>query len=209
MKIIGNIILFIIIVLVFGYIAFLTLLPIMIDKKLDSSTIIKNVFEITKLNAEFGAPKAYTTNNLGIGLKFKEVNITYPDNKDFLKAGKIEIEVAALPLLFKTIKFNKIEATAPTIDLIILPTKEYKINDFLKQNFNAGVFTNNCPKLSKYTFDLSPITLTSYTILESNLATNKNEKLTGAEQVTPRLTAINYLKPYFQDKENKPVINIQ
>lgn len=209
MKILGNIILFIIIVLIFGYIAFLTILPMMLDKKLDRVAIKKNIFAITSLNADMSSIKSYTTSSLGIGVKFKTVELTYSDNKPFLKTPKIEIEINALPLLFKTIKFNKISATTPSTELFILQNKEYKITDYLNTNYRINNFLAIYPKLSKYTFELSPITLKNYRTEIINSATNQNETLEGAEQIIPKYEVIDYIKPYLNNKDNKTLIKIK
>lgn len=204
-----NVLLSIFVVLIFGYIAFLTILPMALEKKFDRPTFKKHVYDITALNLNFSTVDVYTTNKLGIGLKFKEFSLMFSDEKPFLKAPMVDIEFSALPLLVKTAKFKKVVVTSPEIDLMTLDTNEYKMTDYLNTNYKISNFLAELPKLSKYRFIMSPITLKNYKTTVSNLATNQNEVLTGAEQIIPKFTVVEYLKKYTTNKDGKTVLNIK
>lgn len=204
-----NVILAIVVVLIFSYIAFLTVLPTMLEKKLNAENIKKVAFSVTCLKTDFKSLKVYTTSNLGIGLKIIEPSLMYFDDKDFFKAGKVELEVAAIPLIFNTVKFNKISATAATVDIFILANKNYKITEYLKDNYSASTFKEKCSKLSKYTYELAPLTLKNYTIIESDVAKSKSNILTGKEHITSKTAVTKYVKDNLINKDGKALIKVK
>lgn len=204
-----NVFLFIFVVLIFGYIAFLTIFPMILENKFDRPTFKKHITDITALNLDFSTVDAYTTNNLGIGFKLKDVNLTFSDEKPFLKSPMVDIEISALPLLIRTVKFNKVVVTSPEIDLLTLPTKEYKMTDYLNTNYKISNFLIEYPTLSKFKFDMSSIVLKNYKTTVSNLATNQNEVQTGAEQVIPKSIVVDYLKNYTTNADKKTVLNVK
>ncbi len=202
-NVIINTLLLIFIILVFAYIAFLTVVPGILDSNFDLLKFKREVFNVTKLDFQSKKPAFYTTRELGVGVKFNEVVINYPDEKKFADAAKIEIEVALLPLITRTIKFNKFDVLSPNIDLIILPNNKYKIVDFLSSYFSLDALNGNHPKLKKFTIEVTPIVLNNYSFDEPNTVTGKNEKKSGTTLTIEKFQVKKALQEYLTSKDPK------
>lgn len=204
-----NLILLCFIIVVFSYIAFLTVLPGMLDSKIDSSKLKKDIFLITKMDVEFKNPEFYTTKDLNVGIKFKEVDIEYPDDKDYLEAAKIEIEFAVLPLLTKTVKITKVELFSPKLDLITLENRKLKIVDYLEGQFGLEVLTSAFPKLRTGTLILPKVTLLNYTFIKTDVNTGKIQTLKGATEVYDKNTVIAIVKPFLTAKDDSKSVRLK
>ena len=201
MKMALNVFLLVFIVIVFGYIAFLTVFPGMLEGKVNTQNLITNIFSITKMKAEFKAPTFYTTKDLNLGIKLRDVKINYADDKKYLEAAKIEIELAALPLVFKNIKVNKFEVFSPSIDLLTLSNGKLKITDYLNSNFSLELLNTLYPKAKGYKIEFNTLDLVNFNKQYADVKTGKFSNTTGKIEQYDKNAIKAFLSPYLTSKK--------
>ena len=108
----------------------------------------------------------YTTPTFDFGAKFKDVRLVFPeysvtDNKGlFLKARVVTMEIPALPLLLRTIKFKEFALRTASMNLYQDENGQYVYLKTLQSNFD--------PQTKKYMLEVPNINIYSYVITNYN-----------------------------------------
>lgn len=113
------------------YAAFLFVLPNVIDINKYMPDVYKTVKDTTSLNLKLENPKIITGWNFSVGLKADEILVQYKNNADFVKIQKPVVSVQIFPLIFKTVKFNKISAQELSVSLIYTKDEKYTFEEII------------------------------------------------------------------------------
>lgn len=116
------------------YAAFLFILPNAVNLNNYKSDIYKLVKDSSGLDLNVKDLKLLSTPSVKIKLVAKDVSLKYPDGKDFLHLADASVEIPLYPLLYKTLRFDKISITSPAVSLEILNDGRFDIEKFLAQN---------------------------------------------------------------------------
>ena len=96
--------------IVFFYLAFLFVVPNVINLNNYKKDIQKLVSDTTKLNLDFDNLKIVTTADLKAGVNVENAALSYADGKKIASVKDAEVKIAVLPLIFKTLRVTDISA---------------------------------------------------------------------------------------------------
>lgn len=111
------------------YTLFLFVIPTVINLNIFKKDIQKIVFDMTKLDIDFGNAKIVTTPTLKAGLKVSDFNLRYPNKINIASVCNAEFKISLLPLLLKTLQVSDVSVDTPALDLVY--TNDGQI-DFVK-----------------------------------------------------------------------------
>lgn len=191
MKYVKNILILIVTLLVLAYIAFLAIVPFVIESKFDKKAFASAVFELTKLKPEYPKVKIYTTPSLNVGFKFTDLKLMYPDDKQFMSSSYATLEFSAIDFLSNKLNFSKISLDKPVIDLIVLNNGKTKINDFFETNLHGPT--------CGYKIAPTSIQLNNYKIERYNMQKSNDSSLKGELKVIDKDTIIKYVNKMTKD----------
>lgn len=129
-------------ILVILYLAFLFVVPNVINLNNYKKDIQKLVTENTKLNLDFENLKIVTTPLLKAGVNIKNVSLSYPDGKNIALLKEGEVKISLLPLIFKTVQVADISVDSPVINIAILQDGQIDIVDYINKNLPASTTDN-------------------------------------------------------------------
>lgn len=133
-KIIGFILLAVIALL---YLAFLFVLPRVVDLSIYKPEIQKIVQEQTGLKLDYGDVKIVTTPMLAAGIETDNISVKLPDDSVLFSADAFRGRIALPSLFLLTVKVSCAEIDAPTINLDIAEGKQFKIVTLIENLLNA------------------------------------------------------------------------
>jgi len=113
------------------YFAFLFIVPNVINVNKFLPDVCKTVKDTTTLNLEIKNPKIITGWNFSAGVKADEIIVKYKDEKEALKLQKPIVSVQIFPLIFKTVKFNKINAENFVANLYYTKDGKYTFEEII------------------------------------------------------------------------------
>lgn len=209
MKKLVNIGLILLLIIALSYIAFLTILPTYLQSKINNPAIKQTINEATQLKVDYRGLKIYTTNTLNIGFKANELSATYSDDQPFAKIAKVDIQIASIPLLFKTIDIKAMKGHLAAIDLITLETRRSKITDYMNSFLKPEYVSNKFPQVKGYTVKLSSIKFEKFKLVTTQVVTGQYQILEEEKYVIPKATVLEYLKPYFEPKDGNVSFNLK
>ena len=96
--------------IVIFYLAFLFVVPNVINLNNYKKDIQKLVSDTTKLNLDFDNLKIVTTADLKAGVNIENAALSYADGKKIASVKDAEVKIAVLPLIFKTLRVTDISA---------------------------------------------------------------------------------------------------
>lgn len=108
------------------YAVFLLVIPNAINLNIFKKDIQKIVFDMAKLDIDFGKAKIVTTPTLKVGLKVADFNLCYPSKISIASVGNAEFKISLLPLLLKTLHVSDISVDTPVLNLVY--TKDGQID---------------------------------------------------------------------------------
>ncbi|MBR6163134.1 AsmA family protein [bacterium] len=169
-------------ILLLIYLAFLLVLPNVININNYKADIQKAVEESAKLKLDFNSVKLYTHPLLKVGVKADSPSVTFPDGSELFKSKDIDLRVDILPLLAKKIKISKFQISSPEIVVDILDDGKYRFESLLvtdvPQEENSQEQTNNSQDFD-FTILLSSALIDKYSLLVKDLKTGDILKLSG------------------------------
>ena len=124
LKVLGIILLVILTIL---YLAFLFVLPRVVDLNQYKPMLQQIVKEQAMLDINFDDVKIITTPLLGVGIKTNNITVNYEDGTSLLKADSLKTRVALPSLLLFTVKVSCFEVENPVVNLDIPDGKNLKI----------------------------------------------------------------------------------
>lgn len=135
----------VLLIFVIMYLAFLFVLPYAVDLDKYSPQIIKAIQDNTNFQVDIKGLKIKTFWNLSAGTFIDKTDLKYPTGKKFAQINGLQVKVSLLPLLWKNVAINKIEA-----DKVFLNLETDKKGEFLLNNFCC----KNSPQKSNSNFKL-------------------------------------------------------
>ena len=101
------------------YLAFLFILPNVIDLN-QYKPIVKNLAkEQAKLDVDFGNAKIITTPLLGAGVKIDDISVKLPDNSLLFSADTIKTRISIPSIFLLTVKVSCFDIENPFVNLEI------------------------------------------------------------------------------------------
>lgn len=114
-------------VILIAYLAFLFVLPNVIDLNKYKPMVQSLVKEQIPLNVDFKNLKITTTPMLSIGVKAEDISVKFEDNTTLFSADKAKFRIALPSLLLLTVKVSKSEIDNPHLNFTIVDGKQFKI----------------------------------------------------------------------------------
>ena len=96
--------------IVIFYLAFLFVVPNVINLNNYKKDIQKLVSDTTMLNLDFDNLKIVTTADLKAGVNIENAALSYANGKKIASVKDAEVKIAVLPLIFKTLRVTDISA---------------------------------------------------------------------------------------------------
>lgn len=125
------------------YFVLLLIIPNVIKLDKYKGEIQKAVYDSAKLSLDYSSAKIVTSPILSVGIKLKDITVTYPDKTPLLKSDLAEAKVAILPIILKTITIDSVNIKSPQVNLNILPDDRLKIEKYLTENLNQNTETQD------------------------------------------------------------------
>ncbi len=177
-----------------SYLGWMHLVPAVLNFKITNADI--NDFLQPKIGykVDFTYSNFYTTPKLGVGVRFKNLKLVYPDgrlddeNKLFLKAKSAIFEVPIIPLLMRTIKFNEFSLRSVNANLYKNKDGKYAYLEQFRLHFN--------PNAKKYLLEIPDIEIMSYNMPSFNAKTGTLQKNRGAKMTIQAKTIKEVLKDF-------------
>lgn len=164
---------FIFTILVCTYLVLYLGLPYFLNKKDYSKIITNTVKQQTGLIPVVHNYKLSVSPKLELNLKADEIQIYYPDKKQFLNVKKAEIEISTLNLMRKEIKFNKVKAEEFQFSTKLLKNGKTTVQEYLEKNIKQ---TNSDFEFSKI---LPQFKINNYIIKIKDEESGQKFKLVG------------------------------
>ena len=120
------------------YIAFLFVLPNVVDINTYKSDIQKLAKDTANLGIDFENAKIVTTPLLGAGIKADNISIKLPDDSVLFSAENIKTRISLPSLFLLTVKVSCLEVEKPFVNLEIANGNDFKILTFVENLLNAG-----------------------------------------------------------------------
>ena len=124
-------------ILVLSYLAFLFVLPNVVDINKFKPEIQKIAKEQANLSIDFENAKIITTPLLGAGLKADNILIKLPDDSVLFSADNFKTRIALPSLFVLTAKVSCLEINNPLINLEIA-NEQFKLIDLVEELLNKG-----------------------------------------------------------------------
>src|SRR5574344_741386 len=151
-------------ILVF-YIILLLILPNVINLDKYKSDIQKVVYNNCKLNLDYSKAKIVTSPIFSVGIRLKDVKISYPDKTNIISTDLAEAKVAVLPLIFKTIVIDSVKIKSPQINLDILPDDRLKIEKYLADNIAQTSDKTDSQQSFGFGIKLNKLKISDYNVI--------------------------------------------
>ena len=119
------------------YLAFLFILPNVIDLNKFKPDVQKIVKEQSDLSIDFENPKIITTPLLGIGVKADDLNIKLPDQSLLFSADNFKTRISLPSILLLTVKVSCLEINNPFINLEIANNENFKVIKLVEDILNT------------------------------------------------------------------------
>ncbi|MDD3236996.1 MAG: AsmA-like C-terminal region-containing protein [Candidatus Gastranaerophilales bacterium] len=111
------------------YIAFLLILPNVININKYKSDIQQNVQKTANIKIDFSNAKIITTPTLKVGVKADNLKVNYMDNSELFTGKKASVKISLLPLITKTIRISNIDIQSPKLRLEVVDNNKLKIEE--------------------------------------------------------------------------------
>ncbi len=119
-------------ILAFLYLAFLLILPNIIDINKFTPQINEQVEKLTGFKFTLENPALKTTPRLGIKLSAKKVSLKYKDGKDFIYLLEPGIEINLPTLIFRHLNLDKIYVSEANMALVFTKDKKYTLEEYVQ-----------------------------------------------------------------------------
>ncbi len=183
-----------IIVIVILYLAFLFVLPKVVDLNKFKPDIQKIAKKQTNLNLDFENPQISVTPLLEAGFTADNIKITLPDDSNILTADSLKGRISIPFILLKTFRVSTVEIINPLISADIVDGKAFKAvqayeeilnnkEEKIEESIEESIQTAEKPLIDPASFKIviPGIKIYNYTALINDLKTGNYLKLHGDE----------------------------
>lgn len=169
------------------YLAFLFVLPNVVDLNPYLPEIQKIVKDQANIDIQIENPKISTNWLLQAGIKTGKVSAKLPDGSSILDIDGLKIRISLPNLLFLTVKASCVEINSPKINLEIINGEQFKVVRLVEDILNKK--KNEPPKeetslpidISKIQYKVVNAKITDYSVVVNDLKTGHKLTLTGDE----------------------------
>lgn len=159
LKIAGISILSILVLLV---IVFTLVLPNVVNPNNYKQMIYDAVKDASGLELSISDIKILPSLTMKVSVEAKDIKIDYPDKKNLLTLERFRTDISILPILFKTLKIDKVELYAPKINISMKSNGKYDIEEYLAKNLKQSEnqempikLSDNLPKVFVSNYKIS------------------------------------------------------
>ncbi|MCD7780676.1 MAG: hypothetical protein LUH05_08405, partial [Candidatus Gastranaerophilales bacterium] len=176
------------------YLAFLFVLPKVVDLNQFKPEIQKIAKEQTNLNLDFNNPKISVTPLLEAGFTADDIKITLPDNSEILTADFLKGRISIPFLFLKTFRVSTVEVENPLINVDIVDGNAFKAvqayeeilnnrEEKIEETIEESLQTAEKPLIDPASFKIviPGIKISNYKALINDLKTGNYLKLHGDE----------------------------
>lgn len=154
------------------YFSWLYIAPFIFESKISDEDVVDFIKSKFNFKAEYSLLSCKTTPSVSLDVILKDFRLSYPegDGSDavFLKSKSLEVEVPLIPLMMKTIKFNKFILRGVYVSTFQDSEGKYVYQEYIKNNFN--------PAMPQYVLEVPSIKLIAYTFDNYNQQTDTYKK---------------------------------
>lgn len=155
--------------LVVLYLAFLFVLPNVINLNNYKKDIQKIVYDSAKLKIDTDNIKIVTTPMLHAGVKIDGLKLSYPDNVEFASVKNAQVRIKLIPLVFRTFEAADISADSPKLSLKLLEDGNLDFIGYVNKNIvpqektdtaqaqMAVKISDKLPKIEVKNYELSAV----------------------------------------------------
>ena len=168
------------------YLAFLFVLPNVVDLKQFVPEIQKIVKEQADIDLEIENPKISTNWLLQAGLKTGKISAKLPDGSTILDIDGLKVRISLPNLLFLTVKASCVEINSPKINLEIINGEQFKVvrlvEDILNKQKNEPPKEDTAPlpiDISKIKYKAPNVNINNYSVVINDLKTKHTLTLKG------------------------------
>ncbi len=212
MKILKIILLTVISIFIASYLAFLFVIPNLVDLNQYSSQITKSIQDNTGFQVRLEGLKVKTAWNLSAGAQIDKADLKDPSGKKFAQINNLQIRLSLIPLFFSELKVDKIDAEKLLINLDVNEKGELLLTEFFKPVINKKMdlkFSDNMPEISADKYRISVLNgKNKYSLKGENLKisdfilnkkiklkTNGNLILNGKKQIVYDISIFSKILP--------------
>ena len=158
MKILRIILLSVLSILFTIYLAFLFILPNVVDLNSYSAPITKAIEEASGFKVQINGVKVQTAWDLSVGALIDKTDLKYPNGKKFAQINGLQIKLSLIPLFFNEFKINKINAEKILLNLDIDKNGKFLLEKKSAQKQNPKFkFSNHMPDITVKKYRISLI----------------------------------------------------
>ena len=148
MKILRIILLSILSILVVIYLAFLFILPNVVDLNSYSAPITKAIEDASGFQVQIKGLKVQTAWNLSAGALVDKTDLKDPSGKKFVQINGLQIKLSLLPLFFNRFEINKINAEKLFLNIEIDKKGDFLLGKYFHQTQHQKFeLSNNMPDI--------------------------------------------------------------
>lgn len=181
MKILKYISIAILSILIMLYLAFLLIVPNIINLNNYKNDIQKIAFDTAKLKIDFSNLSYKTTPNLGIKVLINDLSVKYENDKQLFSLKNADTTIPLLPFIFKTLKINSVNVYNPNINFEIDKNGHYDIEKYIAETFANQ--TNTEENTEEMPIKISPvmpnINIYDYAIIVKDNELNQTSSIKG------------------------------
>lgn len=177
-------------ILVLGYLAFLFIVPKVVNLNEYKPLIQQIAKEQAKMSIDFSNAKVITTPILEAGVLLNDLNVVLPDNSELLNVDKVKIKLSLPNLLLLNVRVSEVLIEKPIVNIEINKEgSQYKVMQVVENMINEQQQKQEIePKKSFFQFNPNwlkykapNVKCNNYLVVINDLKTNHNLKLKGEE----------------------------
>ncbi len=198
-------------ILVALYVTFLFIVPNVINLNSYKTEIKKLALDYGKLDVDYDSAKIVTSPKLSAGVRVSGIKINLTDGSKLFSADSASVKVSLLPLLFKTIKVDSISVTSPVVNVDIIDSNKFKLEDYIA-DITASQQKDKPEKAEvtavNFSLKFPSVKITDYKILFNDIKTSDVLKISGEEirlvngELNKKVKVITQGSVSINDKEN-------
>lgn len=163
-------------VFIIVYLAFLFILPNVVDLNKYSLQISKIMQDATGVEVELKGLKVQTSWNLSVGAFINKTDLKYPTGEKFAQINGLQVKLSLLPLFFRNLKIDKIETDKILANLKVDKNGKFLLEKYLNKNSpnkildSAFQISSNMPDINAKKYRISFINgVNTYSIKGNDL----------------------------------------
>ncbi|MEI8129309.1 MAG: AsmA-like C-terminal region-containing protein [bacterium] len=216
MKILKIILLSALSILVGIYLAFLFVLPNVVDLNSYAASITKTIEDKSGFQVQIQGLKIKTAWNLSAGALIDKTDLKYPNGKKFAQINDLQVKLSLVPLLFNQLEIDTISAKKLLLNLEIDKNSELLLKKYCRKSATQNLkFSNNMPDIfvnqyrislmdnnKKYSARGTDLKISDFVLNKKiKLKTNGNLIFNGRRQISYNVVVFSKILPANKGKK--------